>query len=107
MSKPKKAPEDVTEQVTEEPVVETPTTTNAVDTPEWPLLYVGPTLHKHGLIQNYIYDSMPAAAENMLNEEPIARALFIQFDDYHKAEMSILHENGYYWEAFKAALKHK
>lgn len=71
-----------------------------------PLMYVGPTMHKIGVIKNTIYTAIPETAEKAIEEKQILKTLFIRVEQYPEAERSIREESGYFWTAYKAALEY-
>ena len=71
------------------------------------LMYVGPTLTKYGVIQNVIYNGLPATAVEVMGKFPLFKALFIDPKNYPSAERNIREQTGYYWAAYHAALNYK
>lgn len=71
------------------------------------LMYIGPTLTKHGVIQNVIYEGLPTTAVEVMGKFPLFKALFIDPKDYPSAERSIREQTGHYWAAYLAALNYK
>lgn len=69
-----------------------------------PLMYVGPTFVKAGVIQNVVYTEIPESAKKVINEVPLFRGLFIYVSKYPEAEKEIRNQEGYTWSAYKAAL---
>lgn len=71
------------------------------------LMYVGPTLTKYGVIQNVIYNGLPATAVEAMEKFPLFKALFIDPKNYPSAERNIREQTGYYWATYHAALNYK
>ena len=69
-----------------------------------PLMYVGPTMTRHGLIQNTVYAAIPETAEGILSDQPLLRGLFVDVSVYPDAEKSIRERAGYYYNAYNLAL---
>jgi hypothetical protein len=71
-----------------------------------PVMYVGPTAHKYGLIQNTVYSDIPETAKPMFEAVPLAGNLIIRIKDYAKAERDINERKGITWQAFLAVLNY-
>ena len=68
-----------------------------------PLMYVGPTITGFA-IQNRVYTSIPAEAEERFEVEPSLRNLFIPVWEYPKANRMIREGTGYIYSAYLTAL---
>lgn len=71
-----------------------------------PVMYVGPTAHKYGLIQNTVYSDIPETAKTMFEAVPLAKNLIIMIKDYAKAERDINEHRGIIWQAFLAVMNY-
>ena len=71
-----------------------------------PVMYVGPTAHKFGLIQNTVYSGIPETAKPMFYAVPLAKNLIIMIKDYAKAERDINERKGITWQAFLAVMNY-
>ena len=71
-----------------------------------PVMYVGPTIHKIGVINNVIYTEIPETVKKAITEKPIIKVLLVPVIKYPEAEKSIREESGYFWSAYKAALEY-
>ena len=71
-----------------------------------PVMYVGPTIHKIGVINNTIYSEIPETAEKAIQEKPALKTLFISVERYPEAERHIREESGYFWTIYKMALEY-
>lgn len=71
-----------------------------------PVMYVGPTAHKYGLIQNTVYSDIPETSKPLFDAVPLAKNLIIRIRDYSKAEKSINERKGIVWQAFLAVLNY-
>ena len=71
-----------------------------------PVMYVGPTAHKYGLIQNTVYSGIPETAKPMFDAVPLAKNLIIMIKDYAKAERDINERKGITWQAFLAVMNY-
>lgn len=71
-----------------------------------PVMYVGPTAHKYGLIQNTVYSDIPETAKPMFEAVPLAGNLIIRIKDYAKAERDINERKGITWQAFLAVMNY-
>lgn len=77
-----------------------------VKKPEWPRMYVGPTIPGFA-IQNRVYSDMPDSAKDKIKEIPELMNLFIEIREYSKANQMIREQNGYIYNAFLRALSLK
>ena len=71
-----------------------------------PVMYVGPTIHKIGVINGVVYADIPETAKNAIEEKPVLKALFIPVERYPEAERSIREKSGYFWTIYKMALEY-
>ena len=71
-----------------------------------PVMYVGPTIHQIGVINNITYTEIPETVAKAIERIPAIKALFIPVDEFPEAEKSIREESGYYWSAYKATVKY-
>lgn len=71
-----------------------------------PVMYVGPTAHKYGLIQNTVYSDIPETTKTLFEAVPLAKNLIIRIRDYPKAEKSINERKGITWQAFLAVMNY-
>lgn len=69
-----------------------------------PRMYVGPTIHRFGVIQNVVYTDIPEEYKTVIRQLPMAGSLFMPINQYPEAERSIREHDGYIWTAFKAVL---
>lgn len=83
-----------------------PTETAEQTTEKPPVMYVGPTIHKIGVINNTIYSELPETAEKAIQEKPALKTLFISVERYPEAERHIREESGYFWTIYKMALEY-
>lgn len=87
---------------------ETETTEKAVEEAKEakPKMYVGPTIVGVG-IQNRVYTEIPEGAAALIKEDPEFGNLFIDIEDYSKANRMLREGTGYIYSAFNKALKIK
>ena len=97
-----KEPQAEIEEVVEETV--TAPSDPAPAKPAGPRMYVGPTIAKFGLVQNVNYEEIPGGAQKLFEACPRGKLLFIPVERYPEAERQIREQNGYFWDAYKAAL---
>jgi len=69
-------------------------------------MYVGPTIVGVG-IQNRVYTEIPEGAAALIKEDPEFGNLFIDIEDYSKANRMLREGTGYIYSAFNKALKIK
>ena len=69
-----------------------------------PVMYVGPTITRSGVIQNSVYTEIPESAKAIMEQLPIFGALFMPVTTYPQAEREIREQTGYFWSAYKAAI---
>ncbi len=84
----------------------TPVKTAEHVTEKPPIMYVGPTIHKIGVINNTIYSAIPETVEKAIQEKPVLKTLFIPVERYSEVERNIREESGYFWTIYKMALEY-
>ena len=82
----------------------TPTKT-AVSEPE-PLMYIGPTLARFGVINNVVYAAIPESMTELIAGTPLIGQLFIHIVNYPEAENCINTQTGAVWAAYKEAMQY-
>lgn len=78
----------------------------AVETDTKPKMYVGPTIPGVG-IQNRVYTEIPEGAASLIVEHPEFGNLFIDIEEYPKANRMLRERTGYIFSAFSKALEYK
>lgn len=71
-----------------------------------PLMYIGPTLAKFGVINNVVYAAIPDSITELIAGTPIIGQLFIQVIQYPEAEKCINEQTGSVWAAYKEAMQY-
>lgn len=71
-----------------------------------PKMYVGPTITGVG-IQNRVYTEIPEGAAALIKTTPEFGNLFIDIEEYSKANRMLRERNGYIYNAFQLALNIK
>ncbi len=116
MSKKKEQPTKAAEAEVKDEVVETevetaePETVDEVveeaKTEAKPKMYVGPTIAGIG-IQNRVYTDIPDGAASQIKKTPEFGNLFIDIEDYPKANRMLRERTGYIFSAYSKALEIK
>ena len=70
------------------------------------LMYVGPTV-VGGLIQNAVYEGMPAVVATIKETCPLVSNLFVPIEKYPEASNQIMTGSGAYYSAWKAVTAFK
>lgn len=71
-----------------------------------PVMYIGPTASKSGLVQNTVYTDVPETSKKLFEDVPLSKNLLINVKDYAKAEREINGHKGILWQAFLAVLEY-